>query len=136
MTENYGLPGFVLHSQFILNELACYTCPPTTRGPVHCNTNSVTQFLSVNNGRYRSHLVSLCVLGRTLCCSRIIIHLLFYRVVFLNNQQRHPEVISLLTTTILSLSLNSWVVIKQTSTISYATPSESRTHCSYIRRQE
>ena len=35
------------------------------------------------------------------------IHLLCYCVVFLNNQRRHPEVISLLTTTILSLSLNS-----------------------------
>ena len=35
------------------------------------------------------------------------IHLLFYCVVFLNNQQRHSEVISLLTMTILSLSLNS-----------------------------
>ena len=35
------------------------------------------------------------------------IHLLFYCVVFLNNQRRHHEVISLLTTTILSLSLNS-----------------------------
>ena len=35
------------------------------------------------------------------------IHLLFYCVVFLNNQRGHPEVISLLTTTILSLSLNS-----------------------------
>ena len=33
--------------------------------------------------------------------------LLFYCVVFLHNQRRHPEVISLLTTTILSLSLNS-----------------------------
>ena len=35
------------------------------------------------------------------------IHLLFYCVVFLNNQRRHPEVILLLTMTILSLSLNS-----------------------------
>ena len=35
------------------------------------------------------------------------IHPLFDCVVFLNNQRRHPEVISLLTTTILSLSLNS-----------------------------
>ena len=43
MTENYGLSGLVLYSQFILNELACNTCPPTTPGSVHCNTNSVTQ---------------------------------------------------------------------------------------------
>ena len=35
------------------------------------------------------------------------IHLLFYCVVFLNNQRRHPEVMSLLATTILSLSLSS-----------------------------
>ena len=35
------------------------------------------------------------------------IHLLFYCVVFLNNQHRHPGVISLLIMTILSLSLNS-----------------------------
>ena len=35
------------------------------------------------------------------------IHPLFYCVVFLNNQRRHPEVMSLLTTTILSLLLNS-----------------------------
>ena len=34
-------------------------------------------------------------------------HLLFYCVVFLNNQRRHPEVMSLLATTILSLSLSS-----------------------------
>ena len=34
-------------------------------------------------------------------------HLLFYCVVFLNNQRRHPEVMSLLTTTILSMSLSS-----------------------------
>ena len=32
------------------------------------------------------------------------IHLLFYCVVFLNNQRRYPEVISLLTTTVLSLN--------------------------------
>ena len=31
----------------------------------------------------------------------------FYCVVFLNNQRRHPKVISLLTTTIPSLSLHS-----------------------------
>ena len=43
------------------------------------------------------------------------IHLLCYCVVFLkpakrrHNQRRHPEVISLLTTTILSLSLNSFL---------------------------
>ena len=35
------------------------------------------------------------------------IHLLFYCVVFLNNQRRHPEVMSLLATTILSPSLSS-----------------------------
>ena len=35
------------------------------------------------------------------------IHPLFYCVVFLNNQRRHPEVMSLLTTTILSILLNS-----------------------------
>ena len=35
------------------------------------------------------------------------IHPLFYCVVLLNNQRRNPEVMSLLTTTILSLSLNS-----------------------------
>ena len=35
------------------------------------------------------------------------IHLLFYCVVFLNNQRRHPEVMSLITMTILSLSLSS-----------------------------
>ena len=35
------------------------------------------------------------------------IHLLFYCIVFLNNQRRHPEVMSLLATTILSLSLSS-----------------------------
>ena len=45
MTENYGLSGLVLYSQFILNELACYTCPPIIPGPVHCNTNSVTQLV-------------------------------------------------------------------------------------------
>ena len=81
--------------------------PSITPGPVHCNTNSVnsvgSSFLSVNNGRYRGVI---CVLVGTLCCSNHI-HLLFYFVVFLNNQRRHPEVISLLTTTILSLSLNS-----------------------------
>ena len=106
MTENYGLPGFVLHSQFILNELACYTCLPTTRGPVHCNTNSVTQFPSVNNGRYRGSLSVSLRFGRDIVLFTHI-HLLFYCVVFLNNQRRHSEVISLLTTTILSLSLNS-----------------------------
>ena len=37
------------------------------------------------------------------------IHLLFYCVVFLNNQRRHPEVMSLLATTILSLSLSSLI---------------------------
>ena len=61
MTENYGLSGFVLNSQLILNELACYTCPPTARGSVHCKCTTtdsvtVTQFLSVNNGRYRGSL--------------------------------------------------------------------------------
>ena len=53
------------------------------------------------------------------------IHLLFYCVVFLNNQRGHPEVISLLTTIILSLSLNSlgcYQTLKQTS----STPSGLR----------
>ena len=46
MTANYGLSGLVLYSQFILNELACYTCRPATPGSVHCN--SVTQFVPVS----------------------------------------------------------------------------------------
>ena len=112
MTEkNYGLSGLVLYSQFILNELACYTRPPTTPGPVHCNKcNPVDSLvLSVNNGRYRGSLKSLSVFlrfGRDIVLFTHI-HLLFYCVVFLNNQRRHPQVILLLTTTILSLSLNS-----------------------------
>ena len=143
MKENYGLSGLVLYYQFILNELACYTCPPITPGPVHCNTNSVTQavgssFLSVNNGRYRGVI---CVFGRNIVLFTHI-HRLFYCVVFLNNQRRHPEVISLLTTTILSLSLNSlgcYQTFGQHHNIHFvcgATPSGSLKHLSDFRRQE
>ena len=65
---------------------------------------------------------------------------------FLNNRRRHHEVISSLTTTVLSLSLRSLVCYQTNSTDNFgwrawrapsgATPSGSRKHFSDIRRQE
>ena len=77
-------------------------------GPVYCNTNSVTQ-LAVRSSRtiiggHSRHWVFFLRFGRVVLFTHI--HLLFYYVVFLHNQRRHPGVISLLTTTIMSLSLN------------------------------
>ena len=142
MTEDYGLSVLVLYSQLILDELACYTYPPITPGPEHCNTNSVTQLV------VRSCPSTTCDDiggGGHLCFGRNIvlfthIHMLFYCVAFLNNQRRHPKVIWLLTTTILSLSLHMivWVVIKHfvNNFVCDATPSGSRKHFCDFRRQE
>ena len=141
MTEHYGLSGLVLYSQFILNELACYTCPPITPGPVHCNTNSVvTQLVARSCPSTTGDIGNrgvICVFGRNIVVFTHI-HLFFYCVLFLNNQRRHAEVISLLTTTILSLSLNSLGCYQHfvNNFVCVATPSGSRKHFSDFRRQD